>query len=49
MEARKNINLLEESDEDDLKVKTRKWYIINDQNNGQKEMKMIVQLNLIQK
>ena len=34
MEAQKIINLLEESDDDDLKFQTRKWYIINDQNNG---------------
>ena len=34
MEVQKIINLLEESDEDDLKFQTRKWYIINDQNNG---------------
>ena len=35
MEAQKIINLLEESDDDILKFQTRKWYIINDQNNGQ--------------
>ena len=35
MEAQKIINLLEESDDDDLKFQTRKWNIINDQNNGQ--------------
>ena len=36
MEAQKIINLLEESDDDDiLKFQTRKWYVINDQNNGQ--------------
>ena len=35
MEAQKIINLIEESDEDYLKFQTRKWYIINDQNNGQ--------------
>ena len=35
MEAQKIICLLEESDEDDLKFQTRKWYIINGQNNGQ--------------
>ena len=34
MEAQKIINLLEESDDDDiLKFQTRKWCIINDQNN----------------
>ena len=36
IEVQKIINLLEESDDDDiLKFATRKWYIINDQNNGQ--------------
>ena len=35
MEAQKIINLLEESDEDDLKFQTKRWYIINDQDNGQ--------------
>ena len=31
----KIINLLEESDDDDLKFQTRRWNIVNDQNNGQ--------------
>ena len=35
MESRRNINLLEESDDDELKFQTKKWYIIYDQNNGQ--------------
>ena len=35
MEAQKIINLLEDSDDDILKIQTRKWYINNDQNNGQ--------------
>ena len=35
MESPKIINLLEHSDYDDLKFQTKKWYIINDQNNGQ--------------
>ena len=35
MEAQKIVNLLEESDDDVLKFQTRKWYILNDQNNGQ--------------
>ena len=35
MKALKNINLLEEFYDDILKFQTRKWYIINDQNNGQ--------------
>ena len=37
MEVQKIINLLEESDDDDLKFQTRKCYIINDQRNGQCE------------
>ena len=35
MESQKIINLLEQSDDDELKFQTKKWYIINDQNNGQ--------------
>ena len=35
MEAQKIINLLEEPDDDISKFARRKWYIINDQNNGQ--------------
>ena len=35
METQKIINLLGESDAAVLKFATRKWYIINDQNNGQ--------------
>ena len=35
METQKIVNLLEESDDEVLKFSTRKWYIINDQNNGQ--------------
>ena len=35
MEAQKVINLLQDSDEDILRFQARKWYIINDQNNGQ--------------
>ena len=35
MEIQKIINLLGESDDELLKFATRKWYIINDQNNGQ--------------
>ena len=35
MEAQIIVNLLEESDDEVLKFSTRKWYIINDQNNGQ--------------
>ena len=35
MEAQKIINLLEEYDDDNLKFQTRKYHIINDQNNGQ--------------
>ena len=35
MESQKIINLLEQSDEDDLNLREKKWYLINDQNNGQ--------------
>ena len=35
MQAQKSVNLSEESDDEILKFATRKWYIINDQNNGQ--------------
>ena len=35
MEAQKIVNLLEESDDDILKFQTKRWYIINDQNNEQ--------------
>ena len=37
MEAQKIINLLEELDDDILNFGTKKWYIINEQNNGQYE------------
>ena len=35
MKSQKIINLLEQSDDDELKFQTKKWYIINNQNNGQ--------------
>ena len=37
MESQKILNLLNNSEESNsnLKFATRKWYIINDQNNGQ--------------
>ena len=35
MESQKIINLLDGKDEDDPKFKTKKWFIINDRNNGQ--------------
>ena len=35
METQKIINLLNGSDNESSKFATRKWYIINDQNNGQ--------------
>ena len=34
-ESQKIINLLEQSDDNELKLKTKKWHIINDQINGQ--------------
>ena len=35
METQKIVNLLHDSDNEYSKFATRKWYIINDQNNGQ--------------
>ena len=35
METQKTVNLLNDSDNKYSKFVTRKWYIINDQNNGQ--------------
>ena len=35
MESQKIINLLDHKDEDDPKYQTKKWFIINDRNNGQ--------------
>ena len=35
METQKIVNLLSSSDNESSKFATRKWYIINDQNNGQ--------------
>ena len=51
MELQKIINLLESSDDDELKFQTKRWDIINDQimDSMEKAMKMIAQLNLIQK
>ena len=35
METQKIVNLLNDSENEYLKFATRKWYIINGQNNGQ--------------
>ena len=35
METQKIVNLLNDSDNESSKFATRKWYIVNDQNNGQ--------------
>ena len=35
METQKIINLLNNSDNESSKFTRRKWYVINDQNNGQ--------------
>ena len=35
METQKIVNLLNDSNNESSKFVTRKWYIINDQNNGQ--------------
>ena len=34
MESQKIINLLDHKDEDDPRFETKKWYIVNDNNNG---------------
>ena len=51
METQKIVNLLNDSDNESSEFATRKWYIINDQNNGQygRVNKMIQPLNLKQK
>ena len=51
METQKIVNLLNDSDNESSEFATRKWYIINDQNNGQYDRvnKMIQPLNLKQK
>ena len=35
METQKIVNLLNDTDNESLKFATRKWYVINDQNNGE--------------
>ena len=35
MEAQKIVNLLDATDNESLKFAARKWYVINDQNNGE--------------
>ena len=35
MESQKIINILDHKDKDNLRFETKKWYIINNQNNGQ--------------
>ena len=35
MDSQKIINLLEQSDDEELRFQRKKWYVINDQNNGQ--------------
>ena len=51
METQKIVNLLNDSEKLNSKFATRKWYIINGQNDGQYvyEMTMIQPLNLKQK
>ena len=34
MESQKIMNLSDHNDEDDPRYETRKWYIVNDHNNG---------------
>ena len=47
METQKIVNLLEDSDDDVPRFATKKWYMINDQNNGRygEEMRMTQLLN----
>ena len=35
METQKIVNLLNDSENESSKFATRKWYVVNDQNNGQ--------------
>ena len=51
METQNIVNLLNDSDTESSKFTTRKWYIINDQNNGQygRENENDSPLNLKQK
>ena len=35
MESQKIVNLLNDTDNESSKFATRKWYVINDQNNGE--------------
>ena len=35
MEAQKIVNLLDATDNESSKFAARKWYVINDQNNGE--------------
>ena len=51
MDNQKIVNLLNDSNNEYSKFATRKWYILNDQNNGQygREDEMIQSLTLKQK
>ena len=51
MDSQKIINLLDHKDEDDPRFETKKWYIVNDHNNGNYGQgdDGILLLNLIQK
>ena len=49
MESQKIINLLDHKDEDDPRIETRKWYIVNNHNNGNysrgDDVQFIIKLN----
>ena len=45
MKAQKVINLLEESQENELEYQIRKFYIMNDQNNGQYQENTTIKYN----
>ena len=45
MESQRITNLLDHKEDDDLKFETKKWYIINDQNNGQYDDESSVKLS----
>ena len=45
MESQKIINFLEPDNENEKYFQTRKWYIINDQNNGQYQENTTIKFN----
>ena len=45
MESQKIINFLEPEDDNEIYFQTKKWYIINDQNNGQYQENATINFN----